>query len=467
MRLRDRVSQAPRDVRSSGYSRDIVSFGLTKHVEVAGDLVRVALAVGHLPEDARAAILAEARRALKALPGVATVEIEATSPERRAPSVERRGPAERPSFLTPDSPTRILPIASGKGGVGKSTVTVNLAAALAASGKRVGVIDADVYGFSIPRMLGVTGAPEVAGGKIVPRERAGIRVISIGMLVDPRQAVIWRGPLLHKTLMSFISRAAWGTLDYVLLDLPPGTGDVSITIAQQLPRTSMIIVTTPQDAAVVVAARAARTAETVNMGVAGVIENMSAFLPTPEGEPLYLFDRGGGRRLADLVGAPLFAAIPLDPRLREGGDGGQPIVLSAPEIPASRAFFEAAERLMAADPLPGGHAGRRWTEPRRRSWNVAIDCPCATSLRWHVAARAARFASTGVSRVRWCSGRPALPRCAVRSAWKPSRAKRAGRFPGCTGGGSRSVTSSRWLNHSRRLGTSASAPRITQFPFPW
>lgn len=347
MDLRERVWQSLRGVRYPGYTRDIVSFGLVRRVEVGEGEVRVLLGTGHLAPHVRQAIEAQVRHVLRALPGVAGVEVEIAAvdrPQHRTPRQE----GDRPPFLAPESRTVVLPVASGKGGVGKSTVTVNLAVAVAQRGKRVGVIDADVYGFSIPRMLGIRGTPRVAGRTIVPLERAGVRVISVGMLVGTEQAVIWRGPLLHKTLTTFIGQVAWGELDYLFVDLPPGTGDVPLTIAQELPRARMIVVTTPQDAAVEVAVRAARMAETVNMDVAGVIENMSFYRPDPGGPPVYVFGQGGGRRLARLIDAPLLAEIPLDPLVRESGDRGEPVVLSAPASPASRAFLEAAEQLLRA-----------------------------------------------------------------------------------------------------------------------
>jgi ATP-binding protein involved in chromosome partitioning len=256
--------------------------------------------------------------------------------------------------LGPESATRVIAVASGKGGVGKSTVTVNLAAALAAMGHTVGILDADVYGFSIPKMLGVAGRPTMVDQMIIPLEKDGIRVISIGFLLpDENEAVIWRGPLLHKTLTTFIGEVAWGDdLQYLLLDLPPGTGDVSITIAQTLPQSYMLLVTTPQDAAAQVARRAARMAEKVNMELIGVVENMSFYLPAPGAERVYIFGRGGGAELARQLEVPLLGEIPLDQSIREGSDAGRPVVLSRPHSAAAAAFRETAERLARAVPLP-------------------------------------------------------------------------------------------------------------------
>ncbi|MDQ7844872.1 MAG: P-loop NTPase, partial [Armatimonadota bacterium] len=218
----------------------------------------------------------------------------------------------------------------------------------------VGILDADVYGFSIPKMLGVHGRPTLIDQMIIPLEKDGIRVISMGFLLpDEDQAVIWRGPLLHKTLTTFIGEVHWGgDLDYLLIDLPPGTGDVSITIAQTLPQAFMVLVTTPQEAAAQVARRAARMAEKVNMEVVGVVENMSFFQPAPDAPPIYVFGRGGGAQLARELGVPLLGEIPLDPAVREGGDTGRPIVLARPRSPAAAAFRAAAEKLRNAVPVP-------------------------------------------------------------------------------------------------------------------
>jgi len=236
--------------------------------------------------------------------------------------------------------------------VGKSTITANLAMALAMDGRKIGVIDADVYGFSIPRMLGVSGQPTAIDQMLIPLERDGIRVMSIGFLLpSPDDAVVWRGPMLHKALVTFISEVHWGDdLEYLLIDLPPGTGDISLSIAQTLPQAHMLIVTTPQPAAASVAARAAKMAEKVNMEVIGVIENMSGFTPAPGQPPIDLFGRGGGLRLAEQLGVPLLGEIPIDVAMREGADTGQPVVKGHPESPAARALRETARRL--AERLP-------------------------------------------------------------------------------------------------------------------
>jgi ATP-binding protein involved in chromosome partitioning len=245
----------------------------------------------------------------------------------------------------------IICVASGKGGVGKSTMTANLAAALQSEGHAAGALDADVYGYSIPRMLGVDRKPEVnAERKILPPEGpAGIRVMSIGFFLERNAAVVWRGPMLHKAIQQFLEDVAWDELDYLLLDLPPGTGDVSMTLAQLLPQAKVLLVTTPQPAAQSVAKRAADMAAKVDLELLGVIENMSGFT-TPDGQRFTIFGEGGGQLLADELDVPLLGKVPLSEELREGADTGMPLVLSDPDAPASVAIREAARGIVASTP---------------------------------------------------------------------------------------------------------------------
>jgi ATP-binding protein involved in chromosome partitioning len=245
----------------------------------------------------------------------------------------------------------VICVASGKGGVGKSTMTANLAAALRAEGHSAGALDADVYGYSIPRMLGVDRKPDVnAERKIVPpTSGAGIKVMSIGFFLERNAAVVWRGPMLHKAIQQFLEDVAWDELDYLLLDLPPGTGDVSMTLAQLLPQAKVLLVTTPQPAAQSVAKRAADMAAKVDLELLGVIENMSGFT-TPDGRRYTIFGEGGGQLLADELDVPLLGKVPLSEDLREGADSGLPLVLSAPDAPASVAIRDAARGIVAATP---------------------------------------------------------------------------------------------------------------------
>jgi ATP-binding protein involved in chromosome partitioning len=245
----------------------------------------------------------------------------------------------------------VLCIGSGKGGVGKSTLTANLAAALAGEGKRVGVLDADVWGYSIPRMygLGATRPAVSAQRKIVPLEAHGIKVMSIGFFVGEDEAVVWRGPMLHKALTQFLQDVDWGALDHLLVDLPPGTGDVSMTLAQLLPQAQFVIVTTPQATAQKVARRAAQMANKVSLEIGGVIENMSGFT-TPSGERFAIFGQGGGQELADELDVPMLGSVPLTMPLREHADSGTPLVIADPDDPASQAIRQVARGLIAIAP---------------------------------------------------------------------------------------------------------------------
>ncbi|MDQ5807912.1 MAG: Mrp/NBP35 family ATP-binding protein, partial [Actinomycetota bacterium] len=247
----------------------------------------------------------------------------------------------------------IICIGSGKGGVGKSTLTVNLAAALLGEGKKVGVLDADVWGYSIPRMLGLgNDRPRVSPErKIVPLEAHGLKVMSIGFFVEENSAVVWRGPMLHKALTQFLEDVAWGELDYLLVDLPPGTGDVSMTLSQLLPQAQFLLVTTPQPAAQTVARRSAEMAHKVNLDIAGVIENMSGFT-TPGGERFQIFGEGGGQALADELDVPLLGKVPLTMPLREQADAGVPLVIADADDPAAQAIHQAARGLIAMAPPP-------------------------------------------------------------------------------------------------------------------
>jgi ATP-binding protein involved in chromosome partitioning len=248
--------------------------------------------------------------------------------------------------------SNIICVGSGKGGVGKSSLTVNLAAALAADGKRVGILDADVWGYSIPRMLGLgSDRPKISGErKILPLEAHGLKVMSIGFFIAEDEAVVWRGPMLHKALTQFLEDVAWGELDFLLIDLPPGTGDVSMTLAQLLPQAKFVIVTTPQAAAQKVARRSAQMADKVNLEIGGVIENMSGFT-TPAGERFPIFGEGGGKALADELDVPLLGTVPLTMSLRETADSGVPLIEVNPDDPAAQAIRQAARGIVAITPI--------------------------------------------------------------------------------------------------------------------
>ena len=346
---KDQVIEALRDVMDPELHRSIVELNMVKDVAIHNGSVRVdaLLTISGCP--LRETIIDSITQKVKALPGVERVDVQLgvmTQEQRQALIGQLRpGPQKQSPLLTPTSTTRVLVIASGKGGVGKSTVTTNLGVALAKRERIVGIADADVYGFSIPHMLGIRGKPTIIDQMMIPLEGHGVRAISMGFLVDENEAVIWRGPMLHKAVTTFLGEVYWGDTQDLLIDLPPGTGDVSLTIAQTLPRAEMLIVTTPQPAASSVAFRAARMAEKVNMPVVGIVENMSYYLPSPEAEPSYIFGRGGGARLAEMIGAPLLGQIPLDPAIREGGDRGLPVALTAPDSPSGRVFYQIADAL--------------------------------------------------------------------------------------------------------------------------
>lgn len=298
-------------------------------------------------------IQADVRQAAESVAGVERVEIEVgvMSPATRQALVERlRG--SRPQQFGPDTLTRIIAVASGKGGVGKSTVTANLAVALAARGLAVGVIDADVHGYSIPALLGSEGRPTRVGDMMMPPEAHGVRLVSIGMFVDGNRSVSWRGPMLHRTLSQFVTDVWWGDLDVLLIDMPPGTGDVAISLGQLLPHAEVLVVTTPQKAAADVAERAAEVARQTGQSVLGVVENMAG-LPQPDGSILDLFGSGGGDEAAHRLGVPLLARIPLSVALREGGDAGAPVVLEAPADPAGAAVIALAESLLGTRTISG------------------------------------------------------------------------------------------------------------------
>lgn len=286
------------------------------------------------------------------VPGVTSVGVgfDVLSDEQKAGISETLGRNKLPEG-TLAQVKNVICVASGKGGVGKSTMTANLAAALQAEGHKAGALDCDVYGYSIPRMLGVSGKPEVnAERKIVPPESAtGVKTMSIGYFVEQNSAVVWRGPMLHKAIQQFLEDVAWGELDYLLLDLPPGTGDIAMTLAQLLPEAKVVIVTTPQPAAQSVARRSAEMADKVDLEVMGVIENMSGFT-TPSGETFSIFGEGGGRLLSEELEVPLLGTVPLSEELRLLADEGRTLAVEEPESPAGAAIVATAKKIIASTP---------------------------------------------------------------------------------------------------------------------
>jgi ATP-binding protein involved in chromosome partitioning len=361
------ILEALRPVQDPELYRSIVDLGMVKGIRVDGPRVGVTVALTVAGCPLRAEITQRVTAAVSALDGVQGVDVDLTvmTDEERAEvrgkmqaTGARPGPqgehghapaAATIPFSAPDSPTRVLGLSSGKGGVGKSSTTVNLAVALSRLGHEVAVLDADVYGFSIPRMLGITQEPMVIDGMIVPPVAAGLKVISTGFFVPDDQAVIWRGPMLHKALEQFLTDVLWGEPDYLLVDMPPGTGDVALSMAQFLPRSEVLVVTTPQPAAQRVAQRSALMARKVKLPVRGVVENMSWFTGD-DGRRYEIFGSGGGQLLADELGVPLLGRIPLVTALREGGDEGRPITLTDPTSEASLAFEALAKAVDSQGP---------------------------------------------------------------------------------------------------------------------
>ena len=345
----DAVRAALATVDDPEIRRPVTELGMVKDVVVHPDgRVDVALYLTVAGCPMKDTLISSVTAAVSALDGVSgvTVELDVMSPEQRQQlkTLLRGGtPEKEVPFARAGSRTRVFAVASGKGGVGKSSVTVNLAVALAQQGLAVGVVDADVHGFSVPRMLGVTRSPTRVDDMILPPLALDIKVISIGMFVPGNQAVVWRGPMLHRALQQFLVDVFWGELDVLLLDLPPGTGDIAISVAQLLPGSELLIVTTPQQAAAEVAERAGSIAAQTRQHVAGVIENMS-WLELPDGSRLEVFGSGGGRAVAaSLTRAlghevPLLGQVPLDVRVREGGDAGVPVVIGDPDSPAATAL---------------------------------------------------------------------------------------------------------------------------------
>lgn len=348
---RDAVLARLRDVHDPELHRSIVDLGMVGDVDVADGRVRVEIRLTVAGCPLKAEIQRRVTEALAAMEGVEAVHVTLdamSDEERRALRSGLTGGVERPSPFQEGSGTCVIAVASGKGGVGKSSVTANLAVALAARGHTVGLLDADVYGYSIPRMMGVTRPAVMVEDLMMPVEAHGVRIMSIGFLTEEDSPVIWRGPMLHKALTSFVTEVFWDEPDYLLVDLPPGTGDVALTIAQLLPTASLAIVTTPQLAAQRVARRAAAMAARVDLPVAGVIENMSWFVAPDTGARYEIFSGGGGAALAAELGVPLLAQVPLEPEVALAGDRGLPVVAARPEAPAARALLEAADALVAA-----------------------------------------------------------------------------------------------------------------------
>lgn len=335
-------------IQNPRLGNDLLSAGMVRDLAIEGGRVAFTFLLGR---DDPATLVRETRKALQAIEGVTEVKISVVDPAGPAPVTHQPPGAPQSGATGVAAPTpmampelgKVIAVSSGKGGVGKSTVAVNLAIGLAQAGFRVGVMDADIYGPNIPRMFGVFERPAVQGGRIIPLEAHGVKLISLGFLVDRDAPAIWRGPIIMKVIQQFLRDVAWGQLDYLIVDMPPGTGDAQLSLVQSVAVSGAVIVTTPQEVAVGDALRGAKMFEKVNVPVFGVVENMSGFTDPETGKRWDIFSAGGGQRLADELMVPLLAQVPIDPELAGLADRGQPALVSGPERPAAQALRALAQ----------------------------------------------------------------------------------------------------------------------------
>ncbi len=351
--LEGRVWEALKTVRYPGMSRDIVSFGFVHKVSIDGSTAIVELEMStHNAEAAESARL-QAETAVAAVDGVTAVSANLRVQEPAKREVQRQI-AQDPGLIP--HVEHVVAVASGKGGVGKSTVSANLAIRLAQLGARVGLLDADIYGPSVPTMFGISRRPMTEGNNVRPFEKYGIKLMSLGFMVETDTPVIWRGPMVMKALEQLLGQVEWGALDYLIVDLPPGTGDAQLTLTQRVPLSAAVIVTTPQDVSLIDARKGLAMFRKVNVPVVGIIENMSGFACPHCGETTHIFKHGGGERTAQLVGCPYLGSVPLDPAIAEGGDAGEPIVVTqkdgGPHADSFRTLAEAVQKAVDTPPTP-------------------------------------------------------------------------------------------------------------------
>lgn len=343
MLTEEAIKDALKAVKYPGYSRDIVSFGLVKHIAASNGAVSVSLELTSATPEAAAQIKTDSENVLRSLPGVSAVHVEL---KQNAPTGARMG-AQNPYAQQNrvSGIKKIIAVASGKGGVGKSTVSVNLSCALKHLGAQVGLLDCDIYGPSIPLMMGTRERPTISETeRLVPPSNYGIKLMSMGFLVEGDQPVIWRGPMIMKTIQQFLTGVDWGELDYLLVDLPPGTGDAQLSLCQTVPLDGGVIVTTPQEASLGVVRKGIEMFKKVNVPILGIVENMSYFT-TPNGERVEIFGHGGGRTEAARQNIPFLGEIPIFIEIREGGDQGLPVMISSPEKAPAQAFIKIATTL--------------------------------------------------------------------------------------------------------------------------
>ena len=344
MATAEQILKALTQVQDPDLHRDIVSLGFVKQLKIDGERVSFAIELTTPACPVKDLMKEQAIQAVRALPGIQHIDVTLTAQVRKATVAP---PGSMASSLAP-MVKNIIPVASGKGGVGKSTVSANVAVALARSGAKVGVMDADVYGPSIPKLLGITEEPQLTEARrIIPVERFGLKVMSMAFFMKAGDAIIWRGPMLHKTVEQFLGTVEWGELDYLIVDVPPGTSDIQLSLCQLVPITGAVIVSTPQDVALNVAQKAIAMFRKLNAPVLGVIENMSAYVCTQCGHREEIFGSGGARAAAERFGLPFLGEIPLATQVRELSDAGSPIVAEAPDSPAAVAFQRVAEQLAA------------------------------------------------------------------------------------------------------------------------
>jgi ATP-binding protein involved in chromosome partitioning len=334
------VLDALRSVKDPDLHRDIVALGFVKDLKIDGGLVAFTIELTTPACPVKDAMREQARAAVAALPGVSAVEVKMTASVRAARAVDA-------DLAAIPGVKNIVAVGAGKGGVGKTTLAVNLAVALSRLGSRVGMIDGDIYGPNVPMMLGVKCQLESDGEKIVPAEKFGIKVVSMGFLAADESPVIWRGPMLHSVVKQFFHDVRWGELDYLVIDMPPGTGDVALSLSQTVPVAGAIVVTTPQEVSLSDSRRAVRMYQKLNIPMLGIIENMSYFVCPSCGHESDIFGRGGGERTAGEMDVPFLGRIPIYEPIRQGSDTGHPLVIAEPDSPVSLAFFSAAEQLAA------------------------------------------------------------------------------------------------------------------------
>jgi ATP-binding protein involved in chromosome partitioning len=344
--LEAKVWEALKAVRFPGMSRDIVSFGFVREVRAARGDVAVVIEMTTGNPAAGEQVRQDAERAVGAVPGVGDVAVRVQVARPPSPAEQAQRASAVDAGLIPEV-RHVIAVASGKGGVGKSTVAANLAVRLGQLGHRVGLLDADIYGPSVPMLFGIDERPRVVGNRLLPFEKHGIRVMSLGFILDVDTPVVWRGPMVVRAIEQMLGDCEWGALDVMVVDLPPGTGDAQLTLTQKVPLSGAVIVTTPQDVALIDARKGLAMFRKVNVPVVGIIENMSGFVCPHCGHQTDVFKRGGGERVASILGAPFLGRIPLDPAIMQGTDAGVPIVVSDPTGPYAQAFGRVAEAVLA------------------------------------------------------------------------------------------------------------------------